>query len=67
MDDVVSVRNENANLRKIQSKLLQWEVQDNPLAPLSQSQIDVLYTLSQLETGSPVQTTEDEVRFLVYL
>ncbi|XP_059609065.1 conserved oligomeric Golgi complex subunit 3 [Phlebotomus argentipes] len=46
MDDVASVKIENANLRKIQKKLLQWDVSENPLAPLTSLQKDVIYNLS---------------------
>lgn len=49
MDDVASVQNENANLRKIQSKLLQW---DGSLAPLSQFQLDTISELTQLSEKS---------------
>lgn len=45
MDDVASARTENANLRKIQQKLLQWDVKDQPLAPLSARQLDALEAL----------------------
>lgn len=48
MDDVASVRSENANLRKIQQKLLQWEKKENQLAPLSSLQLDVIDKLQDL-------------------
>lgn len=57
MDDVASVRSENANLRKIQQKLLQWEKKGNQLAPLSNAQLEVIDKLQDLlETTS--STTE---------
>lgn len=42
--DVATVRTENANLRKIQQKLLQWDT----LAPLTTNQLDFLEQLSEL-------------------
>lgn len=48
MDDVAQIRSENANLRKIQNKLVQWDSADNPLAPLTQYQTDVIHTLAQI-------------------
>lgn len=58
MDDVASVKNENANLRKIQQKLLQWEITDKPLAPLTSFQQDTLETLMQISAD------KDDVSFL---
>lgn len=46
MDDVASARTENANLRKIQQKLLQWDLKDDPLAPLTQLQLDAIEKLT---------------------
>ncbi|XP_055691770.1 conserved oligomeric Golgi complex subunit 3 [Lutzomyia longipalpis] len=46
VDDVAFAKNENANLRKIQNKLLQWDMSENPLAPLTALQKDVIYSLS---------------------
>lgn len=57
MDDVASVRSENANLRKIQQKLLQWEKKENQLAPLSAIQLEVLDKLQDL-LETPNQTIE---------
>lgn len=48
MDDVATVRSENANLRKIQQKLLQWEKQEQPLAPLSSEQLSAIGRLQEL-------------------
>lgn len=42
--DVATVRTENANLRKIQQKLLQWDT----LAPLTTSQLDFLEQLTEI-------------------
>lgn len=47
--DVATVRNENANLRKIQQKLLQWDT----VAPLTTNQLDFLEQLSEICDGSP--------------
>lgn len=46
--DVATVRNENANLRKIQQKILQWDT----LAPLSSNQLDFLEQLTEICDGS---------------
>lgn len=46
--DVATVRNENANLRKIQQKLLQWET----LAPLTTNQLDFLEQLNEICDGN---------------
>lgn len=54
MDDVASARTENANLRKIQQKLLQWDMKDQPLAPLTTGQHDTIELLSQLCDASTV-------------
>jgi hypothetical protein len=35
------------DVRKVQNKLLEWEQQDRPLAPLSTSQRDAVLDLSQ--------------------
>jgi hypothetical protein len=35
------------DIRKVQNKLLEWEQQDRPLAPLSTSQRDAVLDLSQ--------------------
>lgn len=48
MDDVASARSENANLRKIQQKLLQWDNVDNGLATLTAQQLDTIDNLAQL-------------------
>uniref|UniRef100_A0A6B2EI61 Conserved oligomeric Golgi complex subunit 3 n=1 Tax=Phlebotomus kandelakii TaxID=1109342 RepID=A0A6B2EI61_9DIPT len=70
MDDVASVKIENANLRKIQNKLLQWDVSDNPLAPLTSLQKDVIYSLSlppdeeasvEIEAGEETEGVAGEV------
>lgn len=49
--DVAKVNVENLNLRKIQGKLLQWE---SKLAPLTQNQVDLMYTINQIGTGEKV-------------
>lgn len=45
--DVATVRTENANLRKIQQKLLQWDT----LAPLTTNQLDFLEQLTEICEG----------------
>lgn len=45
--DVATVRTENANLRKIQQKLLQWD----SLAPLTTNQLDFLEQLNEICDG----------------
>lgn len=57
MDDVASVRSENANLRKIQQKLLQWEKKENPLAPLSQQQILAIERLQEIWDGATIEVS----------
>lgn len=47
MDDVASVRSENANLRKIQQKLVQWD----KLAPLTNEQLSAIDRLQELCDG----------------
>ncbi|XP_055545149.1 conserved oligomeric Golgi complex subunit 3 [Wyeomyia smithii] len=47
MDDVATLKSENANLRKIQSRLLQWEQKDNALAPLSSAQNEFINRLAE--------------------
>lgn len=52
MDDVASVRSENATLRKIQQKLLQWEKKENPLAPLTAQQLSAIERLQEIWDGN---------------
>lgn len=52
MDDVASARTENANLRKIQQKLLQWDGKDQALAPLTAGQLDALERLANCQDVS---------------
>ncbi|XP_058823550.1 conserved oligomeric Golgi complex subunit 3 [Topomyia yanbarensis] len=51
MDDVATMKSENANLRKIQARLLQWEQKDNALAPLSAAQNEFINKLADLVGG----------------
>ncbi|XP_065079066.1 conserved oligomeric Golgi complex subunit 3 isoform X2 [Ochlerotatus camptorhynchus] len=61
MDDVATMKTENANLRKIQAKLLQWEQKDNPLAPLSTAQNEFINRLADsLCGGSPGAEAESQ-------
>lgn len=53
MDDVASVRSEAQDLRKIQTKLMQWDNAENPVAPLTKFQTDVVYTLTHILTENP--------------
>ncbi len=58
--DVATVRNENANLRKIQQKLLQWET----LAPLTTNQLDFLEQLNEISDGnSTIEVSVPETMF----
>ncbi|XP_049535661.1 conserved oligomeric Golgi complex subunit 3 isoform X1 [Anopheles darlingi] len=62
MENVATLRADNANLRKIQSKLVQWELKENPLAPLSTGQTDFINRLTDLVQGnnpSPTSTAGD--------
>lgn len=52
MDDVATLKSENANLRKIQARLLQWEQKDNPLAPLSSTQNEFINQLAETLGGT---------------
>ncbi|XP_058058954.1 conserved oligomeric Golgi complex subunit 3 isoform X1 [Anopheles bellator] len=51
MDNVATLKADNAVLRKIQSKLVQWELKENALAPLSTGQTDFINRLTDLVTG----------------
>lgn len=55
--DVATVRSENANLRKIQQKLLQWD----SLAPLTTNQLDFLEQLNEICDGG----SKADVSYLV--
>uniref|UniRef100_A0A182JGB0 Conserved oligomeric Golgi complex subunit 3 n=1 Tax=Anopheles atroparvus TaxID=41427 RepID=A0A182JGB0_ANOAO len=57
MENTASLRADNAHLRKIQSKLVQWELKENPLAPLSAEQTDFINRLSDLASGNVASTT----------
>ncbi|XP_053672062.1 conserved oligomeric Golgi complex subunit 3 [Anopheles nili] len=50
--DVATMKADNASLRKIQSKLVQWEIKENPLAPLSTTQLDFINRLTDLANGN---------------
>uniref|UniRef100_A0A182VQI6 Conserved oligomeric Golgi complex subunit 3 n=1 Tax=Anopheles minimus TaxID=112268 RepID=A0A182VQI6_9DIPT len=52
MEAVATMRADNASLRKIQSKLVQWELKENPLAPLSATQSDFINCLTDLANGN---------------
>lgn len=56
--DVATVRNENANLRKIQQKLLQWDT----LAPLTTNQLDFLEQLTDICDGSSKTVSFDDTK-----
>lgn len=47
MDDVATLKSENANQRRIQARLLQWEQKDNGLAPLSAAQNEFINQLAE--------------------
>uniref|UniRef100_A0A1I8MY23 Conserved oligomeric Golgi complex subunit 3 n=1 Tax=Musca domestica TaxID=7370 RepID=A0A1I8MY23_MUSDO len=58
MDDVASVQLENENLRKIRSRLLQWETKSNALAALNVVQEECLEQINLVwsqEVDTPVQ------------
>ncbi|XP_055640025.1 conserved oligomeric Golgi complex subunit 3 [Toxorhynchites rutilus septentrionalis] len=57
MDDVATLKNENANLRKIQARLLQWEQKDNPLAPLSSTQNEFINQLAETLGATTMKTS----------
>lgn len=54
MDYVASARTENAKIKKIQQKLLQWEIKDQALAPLTALQQEAIEHLSQQCNFTPV-------------
>lgn len=55
MDDVASVQLENENLRKIRSRLLQWESKQNALASLNIAQDECLEQINSVwSQGSEV-------------
>lgn len=58
MDDVASVQLENENLRKIRSRLLQWETKSNALAALNVVQEECL------EQINLVWSQEVDVKFI---
>uniref|UniRef100_A0A182Q709 Conserved oligomeric Golgi complex subunit 3 n=1 Tax=Anopheles farauti TaxID=69004 RepID=A0A182Q709_9DIPT len=58
MENVASLRADNASLRKIQSKLVQWELKENPLAPLSATQSDFINRLNDLASGNIAPSTD---------
>lgn len=60
MSDVLQVSTENATLRKIQNKLLQWESMDNSLAPLNKIQENIIYRLSKNETIKSEKSVSSE-------
>lgn len=57
MDDVATLKSENANQRKIQAKLLQWEQKDNPLAPLSTAQNEFINRLTESLGGGSTEVS----------
>lgn len=46
MDVVALAKNEGANFRRIHSKLLEWEIEDSGLAPLTAAQEAAINTLT---------------------
>ncbi|XP_072946658.1 conserved oligomeric Golgi complex subunit 3 [Epargyreus clarus] len=52
---------DNMTLKEIQSKLLQWEAVDNPLAPLTSSQREAILDLEALMTGATTESEQDAV------
>lgn len=62
MDDVAFVRSENSNLRKIQQKLLQWEKKECSLSHLTQTQIDAIDLLSELQLRKSTANSPEKVK-----
>lgn len=62
MDDVAFVRSENSNLRKIQQKLLQWEKKECSLSLLTQTQIDAIDLLSELQLRKSTANSPEKVK-----
>lgn len=69
MNDVVTAQLENEHLRKIRSRLLQWEVADKALAPLDDKQTELLDQIDAItnpqhgSTGSAVKN-QDKVSIM---
>lgn len=69
MNDVVTAQLENEHLRKIRSRLLQWEVADKALAPLDDKQTELLDQIDAItnpqhgSTGSAVKN-QDKVSII---
>lgn len=62
MDDVAFARSENSNLRKIQQKLLQWEKKECSLSHLTQTQIDAIDLLSELQLRKSTANSPEKVK-----
>lgn len=53
MDDVANVQLENENLRKIRSRLLQWESKSKALASLNVTQEECLEQINLIWSQEP--------------
>lgn len=60
MDDVVTAQLENEHLRKIRSRLMQWDVANKALAPLEEDHMELLDLIDA--TINPKHVSEDTVQ-----
>lgn len=59
--DLTAIKQQHAENRKIQNRILQWDTADMPLAKLSQAQADVIAQLEELNTNAKVQKVNKKV------
>ncbi|XP_075153992.1 conserved oligomeric Golgi complex subunit 3 [Haematobia irritans] len=60
MDDVVSVQLENENLKKIRSRLLQWESKPNPLAALNVAQEECIEQINAAWSSQEIESPRED-------
>lgn len=60
MDDVVTAQLENEHLRKIRSRLLQWEASNKALAPLDDQQLELLDIIDATVNSQQVRLDASE-------
>lgn len=59
--DLTAIKQQHAENRKIQNRILKWDATENPLAKLSQAQADVIAQLEDLNTNAKVQKVNKKV------
>lgn len=60
MDSLNIAKQENANLKKIQAKIQNWESSTNPLAKLDDCQKDLINDITQMMTIDNKRVSERE-------